>query len=214
MRPIIVPDGSLILDTDQKLTIAQIKAIAKTTYQGRKPFGIFRYLSLYQINTKADLDPEEASAITGEGLALGAVQHALDPGWTASAQLGQTLGTVALRHAQLVGLPETMHISQDDEGAGNSGTPVRDCYIAWNAVLAGGIFAPLQYVGYKPGLTPEELYDIPNVHGYWGAPGAVVATRGFFLRQGLTITLPGLGQFDPNDAHADALGGRLIMAAA
>jgi hypothetical protein len=217
VKSIVVPDDSLILDCNTKLTAATLAEVVKYVGpNGKKPFGIFRYTSLYKIDFTHDIDPLEAQRITGNGLALGLVQHVLaappgEKGWTATAQLGSVQGTTAAKHAGLVGYPEDSMLGLDDEDieAGDA--------VGWaNAwVEAAEPWPTLLYTGFSAGMTPEELYELPGIHAYWGAAGEWnVATRGVCCRQHYPSVEIGGVAFDWNIASADKLGGRLVLACA
>jgi hypothetical protein len=215
VKSVVVPDGALVLDTSSKLTAATIAEVVKYVGpNGQKPFGIFRYVSLYQVDFTHDIDPLEAARITGAGLALGLVQHCLaappgEKGWTATAQLGSIQGTCAGKHANLVGYPRDSMLAPDDEDieAGDA--------VGWaNAWEESANWdADLLYTGFAPGMTPEELYELPQFHCYWGAAGAWdVAVCGVAMRQHYPSVEIGGVAFDWNIASADKLGRRVVMA--
>lgn len=215
MKSIEVPDGSLILDTDSKLTPAVIKAVAAyRDPQGRSVFGVERYVSIYQVNTLRDIDPNEAACILDMLPALGLVQHCLaaPPGkkvWTAVADLGTVKGQIAKKHADLVEYPSDSMLSYDNEDcdgdvAGEIGN--------WVSEIGR---PPLLYTGFAPGLTSEELWELPTVHCYWGAAGTWGPTHcGVAMRQHYPGIVIGGVEFDWNIAQADALGRRVVLATA
>jgi hypothetical protein len=215
MRPIEVPDGSLVLDTNQKLTATVLADVAAyRDKEGRSVFGIERYVSLYTINTHGDIDPVEAGLILSHVPALGLVQHCLEPPkgktvWTASVADGVKKGQTAKSHADLVAYPSDSQLSYDNEDCDGD---VSGEINAWVNQIAR---PPLLYTGFAPGLTEQELYDLPDVHCYWGAFGAWnVAVCGVAMRQGYpAITIGGV-EFDVNIATADKLGRRVVLATA
>ena len=100
-----------------------------------------RYLSLSTPQQSGDLTTAEANDILSSGLALMAVQHVQDSGWSPGESQGTALGTVAAANAQSIGLPAGMNIWCDLEGltAGTSPQLVIDYCNAWyKAVLAAG----------------------------------------------------------------------------
>jgi hypothetical protein len=215
MKSIVVPDGSLVLDTNAKLTAAVLAAVAAyRDADGRSVFGIERYVSLYTINTREDIDPVEADMILDHVPALGLVQHCLaaPPGktvWTASVAQGLKKGQTAKQHADLVLYPDDSQLSYDNEDCDGD---VSGEINTWVDQIAR---PPLLYTGFAPGLTEQELYDLPDVHCYWGAAGAWnVAVCGVAMRQHYPAIVIGDIEFDVNIATADKLGRRVVLATA
>ena len=214
MKSIIVPDGSLLLDTTEKITAAMIPTIKAYRYNGKAVDGIIRYVSLYNVNTNYDISIDEAQLIVDNFEIFGLVQHCLaapkgKATWTASAQLGSLKGLTAKRHADLVLYPDDSMLTYDNEDVSG---PAADEINAWVANVGR---PPLLYTGFCPGMTEQELYEaLPDVHCYWGAAGAWnVAVRGVAMRQHQTVVIGGVG-YDPNIAEADKLGGRIVFATA
>ena len=216
MRSFEIPDGSILIDTDSKLSDAVLDAVlAYRDPEGRSVAGIFRYVSLYQIDFARDIDPLEAARITSRGLALGLIQHCLaappgKSGWTPSGQLGAAQGVTAARHANLVGYPTDAHLGFDDEDV--EGGDIETHIAQWVEKVAP--WPPLLYTGFAPGLSPEGLWLLPTIHLYWGAAGNWgPAVCGVACRQRYpSITIGGVS-FDWNLASADAKGRRIRMAA-
>lgn len=214
MKSIIVPDGSLLLDTTARITPAMISAIKAYRWNGLSVAGIIRYVSLYSINTNYDISPDEANLIVGEFEIFGLVQHCLaaprgQATWTASAQLGALKGLTAKKHADLVIYPNDSMLTYDNEDVSG---PAADEINVWVGNIGR---PPLLYTGFCPGMTEQQLFDdLPDVHCYWGAAGAWnVAERGVAMRQHQTITIGGV-EYDPNVANADNKGGRIVFATA
>ena len=219
MKSIVIPDGTLLLDTSEKLTpalIAKIKAF-RYLHDGVElaPAGILRYLSLHKINTAYDISPDEASMILDNFEYLGVVQHCLaappgKTGWTASVEEGALKGTTAAAHADLIGYPSDAMGGYDDEDVSEGD-------------IAGEIgqwctkFAPrptLLYVGFAAGLNSAQLWELPNVHAYWSDAGhRSVDNCGVMLQQLPQVSVGGV-YFDPNIANADKLGRRVVLATA
>lgn len=214
MKSVVIPDGTLILDTDEHITPAMIAKIKAYTWNGKSVAGLIRYVSLYNVNTNGDISPDEASLIVDNFEYFGLVQHCLEAPkgsstWTASSQMGALKGLTAKKHADLVGYPSDSMLAYDNEDC--SGDVAGEI----NAWVANSGRPPLLYTGYAPGLTEQQLYEeLPNVHCYWGAWGIWnVAVRGIAMRQQRQVEIGGI-YFDPNVANADHLGGRVVLATA
>ena len=160
-----------------------------------------------------DLDLSETQTVLDAGLTLLVVQHVRDHDWSPSKQLGDSDGGWAAKNAEAAGYPPGLglHIALDLEGvaAASWGAPTIEHAETWcSAVLAGG-YRPVIYVGYKCGLTPQQLYDLPNVDRYWSDAGPrSVVTRGFCMKQHAEITMAGIF-VDPDHHSPDALNGVL-----
>lgn len=213
MKSIVVADGVVLVDTIAKITSAHVQAIKAYRYNGKPVDGIIRYVSLYNVNVSYDIDPDEAQLIVDNFQYFGLVQHCLRPQtgqstWVANAQLGALKGATAKKHADLVGYPDDSMLGYDDEDVSG---PIASEIDAWVDSIGR---PPLLYTGFCPGMTEQELYELPTVHCYWGAAGAWnVATRGIAMRQHQTITIDGV-EYDPDVAEADKLGGRVVFATA
>jgi hypothetical protein len=162
-----------------------------------------------------DLTPEEGERILGAGLGLGVVQHVagapqgLD-GWIPFGEKGRTYGETAAREAKAIGFPSGMTVWLDLEGV-KTGTDDRDviayCTEWFDAVNVE--FNPGIYVGWHPGLTGEQISNLPFT-SYWRAYNLnhdQYPTRGFQLVQHEEQVLGGI-KFDPDVASADAHGDR------
>ena len=215
MQSIEVPDGSLLLDTDGKITAALLASLKGQLIGGRPIWGFIRYVSLYKVDTIRDVSPDEANLIIDNGYGFGLVQHCLAAppgrgGWTASPQLGAAKGATAKAHADRVGYPTDSMLTYDNEDV-ESGDIAGEIG-QW--VSAIGPRPPLLYTGYSPGLTSRQLWALPEIHCYGGAAGSWdVDECGVAMRQGQTITLHGV-EFDPNIAQADHRGRRVVFAKA
>jgi hypothetical protein len=215
MRSLVVPDGALLLDCDTKLSAAVLSEVAAyRSPQGRPVFGIERYVSIETIDLGRDIDPLEAQRILGAVPALGLIQHCLSapagqPTWTGSPARGAAAGAVAAQHADLVDYAADAMLGYDNEDC--SGDAAGDID-AWCRAQSR---PPLLYTGYAPGLTPQQLWERPMVHCYWGAPGAwSVAQCGVAMRQHYPGIVIGGVTFDWSLASADLLGRRVVLATA
>lgn len=197
--------GALGFDVNQNLSAAQAAGFKSAGYD----FCI-RYLPRTAPLTKGNLTSTEIKNILEAGLALMAVQHCPEPGWSPSAALGMQYGQYAAEYAVEIGLPPGMSVWLDLEGViPLLAQGVRDyCYAWYNAVgsQAAG-YVPGLYVGFGTGLTPQELYeDLPFRH-YWKAyNGPSLPVRGYQIIQETVKLMEGIS-FDPNRLVADNLGG-------
>ena len=206
------PNG-LALDLDTPLTDALLDSLEGVTLPVagvQEPIrGFARYLSLHSPEAVSDATAAEIARVTRRGYGLWLVQHVLNVGWVASAQLGADLGGAARENGLKVGYLEGGHVAIDVEGTASSGQAVLDFINAWAAEMVKS-FPACDYKGYDSGLTPLQHYEgTPNVHLFWTAPGQTVAVRGAAIHQGQTVTIKGT-QYDPDVIGSDALGGRLI----
>jgi hypothetical protein len=173
-----------------------------------------RYLSRSDSQGRGDLSADEAKAVLGAGLALGAVQHVSAEGWSPTASLGATYGTNAAANARSVGVPQNVTVWLDLEGvngAAKASDVIAYCN-AWFAAVKSAGFAPGIYVGANCGLTGDQLFwDLQTQH-YWQS-GSTVPTlpqRGYQMTQRITATsdvLCGLN-IDRNLTLTDGLGGQ------
>lgn len=133
------------------------------------------------------------------------VQHCRGGSWVASEEQGAADGQHAAEYAAAQGYPDDCHLAADDEAVRNPGPDAIAHFRAWCAQWK----TPCLYEGFAPGMTAQQLYELPDVDAYWGAYGPWnVATRGVRCRQGLQIVHCGVG-VDPDHAAPDALGGVL-----
>lgn len=221
MQSFVVPDGSILLDTSGKITphmIPALKAwrVPSGHLAGQPAIGVIRYVSLYQVNQVTDIDPVEAALILDNFDCFGLVQHCLaaphgQRGWTASPQLGALKGVVAKKHADLLAYPDDSMVAYDDEDV--IGGDIAGEIDKWVDGLGGR--PPLLYTGFSPGLTSHQLWELPTIHCYWGAPGPWdVDVCGVAMRQQYpSVTIGGMF-FDVNVASADAKGRRVVFATA
>jgi len=164
-------------------------------------------------NSDTNITNAEAIDILNAGLALMAVQHVADEGWSPTADLGTAYGTFGASYASdTVGLPAGMNLWLDLEGVAN-GTPTQDvidyCQAWYHAVKAAG-YVPGVYVGWDAGLNAQQLYQNLSFQHYWQAyNGGGVAVRGYQLVQALQKTLNGL-DYDPDTTQNDNKGGTVL----
>lgn len=189
-------------DVDAILTAPQAAAFVKKGFE----FCI-RYLPRTPALVKGNLSLGEIEIILDAGLALMAVQHCPEPGWSPTAGLGTQYGQYAGQYAAEIGLPAGMNIWLDLEGVANESLPqdvIEYCQL-WFEGLEGHGYVPGIYCGYGTGLSPEQLYDLPFKH-YWKAyNGPLLPNRGYQIVQGTVQWLNGVS-FDPNQLRADSKG--------
>lgn len=210
--PVDVPDGALVIDTNTKLTAYRIEQLRRAAGAFNLTiFGFIRYVSLGEPDLAHDISPDEAELIVGGNeFALGLVQHAFAEGWMAMSHIGESCGKNAAAHASLVGYPQESHLFADQEGCGSVGAPVSQYCESWAKNWA----SPGLYIGYQPGLTPDELWELPSFHIYWGAAGEwTVSECGVAMRQHVQENFGGTF-IDRNTPKADALGRRIVLAKA
>lgn len=152
-------------------------------------------------------------------MALMVVQHVLNPGWHPTQSLGQEYGANAAKFTREIGVPPGVNLWCDLESVA-SGTAASDVTAycnAWAAQVAAAGYVPGLYVGYEPGLSSEQLYDLAFAH-YWGAYNIdgdeIPATRGLHLQQkvgsGGTIGGVSTEAYDDDWTLNDHLGGTAI----
>lgn len=207
------------VDTDWPMTDATIAALSHAEIPANldpaTPPLVFvcGYLGLGP-NGPNDLTPARVAALTARHFAVFAVQHCRSGAWDASAGRGRADGAWAGKNALAAGLVPGLGVSVgldlEDVSQATWGTPTLDHVTEWAAAVSAAGFAPWVYHGFSCGLTPAQLYSVPNVRRYGAAPGqAPVATRGDCFRQHGTMTLNGV-LVDPDYCSPDALGGTLV----
>lgn len=198
----------LAVDTSWPVSPWLAKQIAAENIGGQPIAGVGQYVGLHR-NGAGDITPERLQGILEAGLGCWLIQHCLNPGWVASEALGRELGAAARANAMAVGYLEGAHLELDLEGCSSSQQPVVDFVGAWCDQVKDA-FQPLLYVGYSAGLNSWELYEcLHDVHAYCSDAGPrSVDSRGFVMKQRPQCKLCGI-PVDPNDVHADELGGRL-----
>jgi hypothetical protein len=205
------PSGLKGFDVDAPLSASAAQAFYAAGYRF-----VVRYVGRTQM-ASIDLTTAEAEAILGSGLGLMVVQHVLEPGWSPSGSLGTEYGANAARFAEQIGIPGGVNVWCDLEGVAN-GTPSQNaaeyCQNWYQQVSSAG-YAPGLYVGYEPGLTNQELYDLSFQH-YWGAYNvdASIPGRGWQIKQsvGTGGTIAGISTetYDDDRTMTDGEGGTAL----
>ncbi|MDB4948998.1 MAG: hypothetical protein JWM27_1647 [Gemmatimonadetes bacterium] len=163
-----------------------------------------------------DLTAAEAGGILAAGLALMPVQHVRYPGWLPSGALGTQYGQAAVQYLQGIGFPAGVNVWCDMECVGT--VPQQDAIDycnSWYAAVAAGGYVPGLYVGYEPGMTDPQIYDLRFTH-YWAAYNAnsSVPTRGYQLVQSPQSTHIAGMSYDDDVTCTDKLGGTALWLAA
>ncbi len=169
-----------------------------------------------------DLKHDEAQMILDSGLSLMAVQYVeSENSWDANAAKGTQNGNTGVEYAQSIGLPPGMNVWCDLEGVSTK-CPAADvdayCRAWFNAVSGAG-YVPGLYVGFHPGLNPQQLFKLPFTH-YWRSfnlnDDQVPAVRGTQMRQRSAKALPGLdpSTYDEDVITGDKKGGVPLMLSA
>lgn len=145
-----------------------------------------RYLSLGAGQDPGDLSSQEAQYILGSGLALMAIQHAPDPGWSPTYCLGLEYGLNAATNAKSLGFPPGVNVWCDLEQVSDSASSqdvIAYCNAWYTAVSAVG-YVPGLYVGAGAVLSGQELYGLQFQH-YWRSISVVpeIPTRGYQVIQ-------------------------------
>lgn len=174
-----------------------------------------RYLSLGAGQQPGDLSAAEAQDILNGGLALIAVQHVHNAGWSPNASLGSQYGGNAASNAASIGLPQGMNVWCDLEGIGgqvSAADVIAYCQSWYDAVAAAG-YVPGLYVGANCILDATQLYDLPFQH-YWQSLSSVpsIPVRGYQLVQTAGTTMFGVG-IDNDETYTDNEGGTVLWVA-
>lgn len=216
MNVIEIPDGARGFDVNTPLTAITAQAFVEAGFAF-----VARYVPRVAPHAN-DITPTEANLIVGAGLGLLLVQHVeSESSWLPSSDKGMAYGAVAASHAQHVGLPPGATVVCDLEGVAmdTEHEVVIDYLKHWYAPVNAAGYLPALYVGWRCGLTPDELYRRTPFARYWGAYNLDVdqrpAVRGVCLQQHAAKPgdVPnGVGlEIDCDTAMPDALGGRMTM---
>ncbi len=186
------------VDTDAKLKAAQIDAIRTAGYSC-----VIRYVPLPGISAATDIDAAELVAILGANLGVMLVQHTRFAGWNPANHSGKTDAQAAIAAAQEAQYIAGAHLFVDLEGIDGTAAATIQFANDWaDAIVSAGYLAGA-YVGFDVPLTPEQLYELHRINSYWSSEGPrSVATRGFAMKQGATLTIDGV-EVDPNVIQLD-----------
>jgi hypothetical protein len=204
------PSGTKGFDANTPISASAAAAFYAAGYR----FCI-RYVGRTQM-ASYDLTTAEAQHILGSGLAMMVVQHVLNPGWSPTQSLGEEYGANAATFTQQIGFPAGINVWCDLEGVSTSAaaSDVAAYCNAWYDQVAAAGYVPGLYVGWEPGLSAQQLYDLKFQH-YWGAYNidgdSIPSVRGLQMRQheGSGGTIAGITTetYDDDVTSTDALGG-------
>lgn len=199
--------GLLGFDINQTVTSSLAQQFVQAGYHY-----CLRYVPFGQV-LDPDLTTAEAEAILGAGLALTAVQHCMDPGWAPTGPMGTQYGQRAAAYLRGIGMPGGVNVWLDLEGvAGSSAAQdVIDYCNNWYAAVEAGGYVPGVYVGYQPGLSDQQLYDLSFQH-YWAAynTDSSIPVRGYQLVQSPQSTNIEQLSYDDDMTNTDQLGGKVL----
>jgi hypothetical protein len=208
------PPGLKGFDANTTITASIADAFVQKGYR----FCV-RYVGRTQM-ASYDLTSTEAKTILNAGLALMVVQHVLNPGWSPTADLGQTYGANAAKFTKQIGVPPGVNVWCDLESVSGdaSAADVAAYCNAWYDEVAAAGYVPGLYVGYGAGLSASQVYSMLKFSHYWGAynlnADEVPAVRGLQLKQevGTGGTIGGLTTetYDDDVTMTDQLGGTAL----
>jgi hypothetical protein len=186
---------------------AKVQRSAPAEVSAKGYSGIIRYVPLPGVDPSADIDASELKGILDAGLALLLVQHVRYAGWNPAKCSGHGDALRAIEFAEAAGYLQGGHVFLDLEGISGSAADTKTFAEDWASTIVQAGYGAGCYVGYDVTLNAVQLYNLHNIHSYWGAPGPwQVATRGFALRQKTPkVTIANL-EFDPDSLQADNLG--------
>lgn len=191
------------------LTDAQLEAMLTTPLRDHSgnvlecPKALMGYVPLSGNKASGwDMNRSRLFAAMDMGWLVWLGQHCRSGSWTASTELGAADGSAAAEYADSIGYDASCHLAADDESVKNGAAPH---FTSW----CSKVQTPMLYTGFAPGMTPDELYALPDVSAYWGAYGPWnVSRRGVRVRQGLTVPHCGV-QVDTDRIAPDNFGGVL-----
>ncbi|WP_420129456.1 DUF1906 domain-containing protein [Longimicrobium sp.] len=206
------PAGVKGFDANVTITPAQADAFWDAGFR----FAI-RYVGRTQMASH-DLAADEAAMLLARGFGVMPVQHVLGGEWMATGDLGTEYGANAARFCQEIGFPPGVNVWLDLESVSTQAATAdvsAYCHNWYSQVAAAG-YVPGVYIGWQPGLTGQQLYDLPFSH-YWAAYNVDgVSTphpRGYQLVQssgsGYVGSL-GTDVYDVDTTHVDAEGGQVL----
>lgn len=116
-----------------------------------------------------DLSALEIRALHDAGLAVMAVQHVeSERAWVPSKTKGDAYGNVAAATCNALGIPAGVTVWLDLEAVARETTPgtvIAYCNAWYDGVAAEG-YVPGVYVGWRCGLTPDQLYNALKFQRY------------------------------------------------
>lgn len=206
------PDQARGFDANTVISAAQAQAFLAAGFQFALRYVGRTHMASY------DLTTAEAETLLAAGLALMPVQHVLGGEWMPTGALGTEYGTNVATFCQQIGFPPGVNVWLDLESVSTQAAAadvVAYCTSWYTAVSAAG-YVPGVYVGWHPGLTGTQLYDLPFQH-YWAAYNVDgVSTphpRGYQMVQSSgTGSIGGVSteEYDVDETRADDTGGTVL----
>jgi len=208
-RVVPIPVGTLIVDTEAKLTVARCQAL-KAAGVGC----VSRYAPLPGNSAVFDLDAAEVQAVMSvPGLGLYVVQHVLNPGWTASTELGQQQASHAAAHCIACGVLPGTTLEWDCEETASGVDAVAQHGTAWWESCKTGGYHPMVYQGAGVPFTASDWFRRLPFEAYEKSQSDVPAPahRGWCVIQAFpSSTCAGLS-VDFAIAQRDYMGGYARM---
>lgn len=205
-----LPPGTKGFDANVVIT----SEVARAFYSRGYRFAI-RYVPRVKRRPN-DLSRAELAVLMRAGLAVNVVQHVALPGWYPDGPLGTMYGQVAALEADDAGytVGATLWCDLEEVAAAATRQQVIAYVNAWTAAVSDAGYQPGLYVGYRCGLSAQDLFHALNVRAYWAAynldADKYPAVRGVCMRQhatGNSDRVPGVSfEFDVNLAGKDAMG--------
>jgi hypothetical protein len=181
VSPIVeqVPD-SLIFDTDQPCSLAQLQALYAAGFRG----GV-RTVTFSPELDPSDLTAREVQDFMAAGLGLMLYQRVREPGWLPSAALGADDAVVFITKANGAGYLAGASAWGDLEGIGGDAVATIAYSNAKSVRLKTAGRPPGEYVGDDVPLTGDQLFTDLIVPTYWRSLSVVpdVTTRGYQMVQ-------------------------------
>jgi hypothetical protein len=189
------------VDTDSRVS----PYVAKVLRAAGKGW-IGRYLPLPGNSPVNDLSSYELISLTDAGFSVGAIQHVRSGHWDPKSFSGKTDAISAVTHALSVGYPLGCHLYLDLESMSGLAADAIAFANDWAETVRDGGYRAGLYSGFDVTLTPDQLFHALTFDSYWTAAGnRHVSVRGAAIKQGLTLTIAGVG-FDVDTIAPDALG--------
>jgi hypothetical protein len=218
MSAIVTTEAMRGIDCKVVLTAADAERCVDHGYEF-----VLRYIPRIDRHAN-DLTPEEARVIRAAGLGLIAVQHVESEScWRPSLPKGTQYGTTAATECVAMALAPGTSVFLDLEGVDltvDDAATIGYCNNWYACVKAMG-FTPGLYVGWRCGLTPDQLYRRLKFDSYWSAynlnSDEFPSVRGVQMRQRVAkpSDIPaGIASSIVDDVDVvtgDALGGFPVM---
>lgn len=206
------PAGVKGFDANTVITEAQAQSFWDAGFR----FAL-RYVGRTQMASH-DLTAGEAEMLLSKGFGVMPVQHVLGGEWMATGDLGTEYGANAAKFCQQIGFPPGVNVWMDLESVSTQSSPAdvsAYCH-NWHVQVSSAGYVQGVYIGWQPGLTGQQLYNLPFSH-YWAAYNVDgVSTphpRGYQLVQSSGSGHVGsldTDVYDVDTTHVDAEGGQVL----